>query len=391
MASLWDRALSLVHQEQQPASLNDQILELLTKHSTASYTTVGLLLLSILFLAYKTLMGDRNSFGYWGGGRASPFLSNLADSAPRDLSSHFEYIGPDDELYSKHRPSVAAFDPDSIPEAPDRIHVKYMDKMIPVNFPAYSINEATTYVGDLRKAIAHELRVDPSRVRLIYKRHELKQNRYPLKRYGMKQNSEVSAIVTERSTEYNRSDSLSASGSDSEPAAPPPRRPRAQSTVRLRSEEQLPTVARHTGPHLHPNGHVSSTGPRDSGRPTERVPPREREPSRNRGPSPGPAHSANNLPRADPDSPLGKVQALASAFHTQWLPPATRFLLSPPSDPDAKRKEFLKLTEGILNQIVIKADGIESEGNADARNLRKSLVNEANSVLSQLDNVVKKS
>ena len=342
-------------------------------------------------------MSDRNSFGYWSGGRGSPFLSNLADSAPRNLSGHFEYIGPEDELYSNHRPSVAVYDRGNDLDDPDRIHIQYMGRMIPIDFSAYSINEETTSTGALRKKVAYVLGVDPSKVRLVYKRRELKRNQYSLKRYGMKQNSEVSAIVTERSMDYNRRDSPSNSGSDSESsghAVPQQRRPRAQSSVRLRSDERLPTLPRSSGTHLHPNGHVPSTPIRDSHRdslrpaPGERVSAREREPSRSRASSPAPP--IDRIPQADPNTPLGRMQALASTFHTQFLPPATKFLISPPSDPDARKKEFLKLSESIMAQVVLKADGIETEGNVDARNTRKSLVNEANTVLKQLDVAMKK-
>jgi BAG domain/Ubiquitin family len=388
----WDRAVALIRPTPQPTSLNDQILELITKYSTASYTTVSVLLLSLLFVAYRHLMSGRDSFGYYGGrdgGRASPFLSNLAEAAPRNLSGHFEYIGPDDEIYSQHRPSASVYNHDNDPEEPDLIHVQYMGRMLPIIFPAYSINEETTSVGHLRKNVARTLGTDASKIRLIYKRRELKQNRYSLKKYGMKQNSEVTAIMTERSIDYDRDGTVS-SGSDSESSGnpvPQPRRPRAQSTVRLRSDEDIPRQSRPSGPHLHPNGHVPSASHRDLPRPSgaERVVRREREPSTSRGASPAPP--TNNLPAADPNTPLGKLQALASTFHTQFLPPATKFLLSPPSDPDQRHKEHLKLSESIMAQIVLKADDIQTEGNVDARNTRKNLVNEANRVLRDLDGV----
>jgi hypothetical protein len=76
---------------------------------------------------------------------------------------------------------------------------------------------------------------------------------------------------------------------------------------------------------------------------------------------------------------------LASTFYTQWLPPATKFLASPPSDSAAREKEFLKLSESIMAKVVLAADTIETEGNLDARNERKSLINEANKVLKELD------
>jgi hypothetical protein len=65
--------------------------------------------------------------------------------------------------------------------------------------------------------------------------------------------------------------------------------------------------------------------------------------------------------------------------------------MNPPSDPEARQKEFLKLSENIMSQIVLKADGIETEGNVDARNVRKNLVTEANKVLKELDTVMKNS
>jgi hypothetical protein len=386
VASLWDQARDLIFAKPKPASLNDQILELLTKYSTASYTTVGLVLLSILYLLYRSLMTDRNGYGSWAGGRGSPFHSSFADAGPRNLSQHFEYIGPDDDVYSNHRPSVVYDNADA--EEPDRVHVKYMDHTMAVDFPAYSINEAATFVGDLRKKVAAKLRADPSRIRLVYKRRELKKNSHSLKHYGMKQNSEVSAIVTERAVDYSRNGSPS-SGSDSEGYAPPKQmRPRAHSSVRLRSEENIPTAPRQSGTHLHPNGHVPS-GHRDSMRPADRVPPREREPSRTRGSSPAPP-PASNQPPADPNSPLGKLQALASVFHTQWLPPSTKFVLNPPSDPEVCKKEHLKLTESIMQHIVDKADEINTEGDVNARNARKQLVNEAQAVMKKMDGALGK-
>lgn len=387
VASLWDQARDLIFPQPQPASLNDQILELITRYSTASYTTVAVFLLSIIYALYRFLMTDRNGYGSWSGGRgSSPFLSSFNEASPRNLSQHFEYISPDDELYTKHKPSIPVFDDDDL-EEPDRLHVKYMDHTIVVDFPPYSINEATTYVGDLRKKVASKLRTDPSRVRLVYKRKELKTNSHSLKHYGMKQNSEVAAIVTERSVDYSRSGSQPSSGSESESYAPPrQQRPRAHSSVRLRSQENIPLAPRQGGSHLHPNGHVASSSHRDSMRPTDRdrVPGREREPSRSRGASPAPP-AANNLPPADPSSPLGKMQALASVFHTQWLPPSTKFVLNPPSDLDVRKKEHLKLTESIMQHVVEKADEIPTEGDINARNARKALVTEAQAVMKRMD------
>jgi hypothetical protein len=410
-----------------PASLNDQILEIFTTYSTASYTSAAVLLLSLIFLAYRYLMGDRTGWSYYPPGRGSPFSSSLADHGPRNLSGHFEYIGDDHDLYTRTpvRPSFSTADgyseiDDNDPNAPDRIHCRYMASSFPLDFAAYSINEEKARVEDLRRKVAERLGVDPRKVRLIYKGRDLKHNHAPLKRYKMKQNSEVSVVITERTVDYYAGDSNSESGSDRDSnnylAANPRRqqRPRAHSTIRFRSDEKIPIVEPNGGgAYLSPNGHVSSTPVdrrhRDSLHPDpdyaprgrdDRYSGREREPSRGaaprrREPSREPARRAaspapppkQHLPPADPNSPLGKVQALASSFYTQWLPPATKFLASPPSDSAAREKEFLKLSESIMTKIVLTADTIETEGNLDARNERKALINEANKVLKELDTV----
>jgi hypothetical protein len=101
VASILDTVSDLVRPTPQPASLNDKIIHLFTTYSTASVSTVAVLLLSLIFLAYR-YMTDRRSFSW--DGRASPFLGHHADG--RNLSGHFEYIDPDDELYKGHRPSM---------------------------------------------------------------------------------------------------------------------------------------------------------------------------------------------------------------------------------------------------------------------------------------------
>lgn len=446
-----ERTSSLIKCPPQPDTIPEKLLYLLTEYSTASYTTVAALLLSVIFLLYRYSMGDRRSFAYYDG-RGSPFLSNLADSAPRNLSGHFEYIGADDDIYRQHRRTA---EPDEIddqdPNAPDRIHVRCMATAFIVDFPAYSINEEKTIVEDLRRKVANYLRVDPRLVRLMYKSRELKLNRVPLKKYRMKQNSEVTALVLDRPIDYYGNDPQSDSGSDSGSARDrngnarrQPQRPRAHSSVRYRSDEQVPLARGSANGYLAPNGHIPPTSERrhresslrqsdrpeyrptehreslrpsdrperhESLRPSdrperheslrpdmdsrgrERAPSRSRATSRgasrSRGVSPGPPPTSS-LPRADPGTPLGKMQALASTFHTQWLPQTTRFIISPPSDLAVRQKEHLKLSEMIMAQIVLKADDIDVEGNSDARAVRKTMIAEANSVMKQLDAVMKR-
>lgn len=398
--SLGEQILPLV-----PAEFHDTIHSALTTYSTASYTTVAALLLSVLFLLFRSLMKAYGYVAHGGRGGGSPYTSNIGDpSYTRNLSNHFEYIDADQGiLQDSHRPSVARIHSNmEDPEAPDVILVRYMASIIPVEFPPYSVSEETAYVGQLRQSVATYLKADPRRVRLVYKKRDLKHDKWPLRKYNMKQNSEVAAIKTEGILDYSDRDSHSSSGEETEASmSNVRRRPRALSSVRYRSDEQIPQQSDYrpagNSSFLHPNGHVPSTTTSDrQSRPTlqpeldERY--YRREPSRTRGTSPHPAPTSTPLtpstpafPPADPNSPLGKLQALSNTFHSQWLPPSERFINSPPSNSQSRDKTHRSLSESIMTHILLKADAIELEGNSDARTFRKNLINEVNDTMKKLD------
>jgi hypothetical protein len=385
-----------------PVDIHDKINQVLTEYSTASYTTFAALLLSLLFLVARFLMSSYSSYTGYGGGRSggSPYNSSLGDPYARNLSRHFEYIDADhDILHDNHRHSVSrAHDTQPLedPDGPDVVIVRYMASMLPVEFPAYSISEETAYVGQLREAVARYLETDPRRVRLVYKKKDLKHDSWPLRKYNMKQNSEVAAIKSEAMLDYSDRDSRSSSGEDI-PDQLPKRRARAPSSVRHRSEENLlPNTTRPTttSAFLSPNGHVPSTTTserqsRNSLRPEFDDRSNRRDQSRNRGVSPHPAPSATPVPPAAPkvhlSTPSGQVQALADTFHTQWLPSCRKFIASPPAASADREKEHRKLSESIMTHITLKADAIEVD--KDARLLRKSLLNEIDEVMKQMDAV----
>ncbi|RMD40745.1 hypothetical protein DV735_g4391, partial [Chaetothyriales sp. CBS 134920] len=405
----------------------------------ATLITVAAAVLAFRFLGPRSLMDGRRSFG-WAGGPRSPHLSAWTDQQGNisNLSSHYEYIEPDEGLYNASRPSTArsgygAGEEHEDPSAPDQIHVLYMDHKFTVEFPPYAINEERATVGELRHGVARGIGTTPDRVRLRYKRRDLNRNRASLRQYKMKQNSEVWAIVTEWPNDYDQErDSASESGSDSGSGVNRPNsrrhqqqqsiheRPRSISSVRHRAEEAFAPAQTNGNAFLSSTGHVpssppdrrprdalrpldaqqqhhdhlrqSSRGPdyRDSNHRRERSSRRDREPSRSRATSAarGSLPTSPQAPPADPNTPLGKVQGLVSTLHTVWLPQCTRFIDSPPLERDGRRKEYLKLSESVM-QLVDKADAIELDGDAEARSLRKALINEANAVVKKLDAVGK--
>jgi len=213
----------------------------------------------------------------------------------------------------------------------------------------------------------------------------------------MKQNSEVAAIKTEGFLDYHDRDSHSSSGEEI-PESHPRRRPRAPSSVRHRSEENLPQHKPTTSSNfLSPNGHVpSGSAPERQSRPSLKPEPDDRplrrEPSRTRGISPRPTPSSTpipiSVPRADPNTSLGKLQTLSDAWHEKWLPLCHKFMISTPSSQQEREKEHIKLSESIMTQIILKADAIEVDS-SDARGFRKGLLNEVNDAMKKIDALAK--
>ncbi|EXJ89033.1 hypothetical protein A1O3_02097 [Capronia epimyces CBS 606.96] len=339
-----------------------------------------------------------------GGGRGggSPYTSNLVDPYARNLSNHFEYIDADHGiLQDTHRPSVAKGHSDiDDPDAPDVIRVRYMATLLPVEFPPYSISEGKAFVSQLRNAVAQWLQTDPRRVRLVYKKRDLKHDSWPLRKYDLKQNSEVAAIKTESVLDYSDRESHSSSGEDN--VAPsnqnPRRRPRALSSIRHRSNDQIPSPRTPTtSQFLSPNGHIpsgtaSERQSRGSLRPESDDRSYRREPSRTRGTSPHPTPSSTPAPSirtADPNTPLGKLQTLSDVFHEDWLPLCRRFVSNPPSDLAAREKEHRKLSESVMQHVILKADAIDVD-DSETRAFRKKLVNEVYETMKSIDAVTKR-
>jgi len=101
--------------------------------------------------------------------------------------------------------------------------------------------------------------------------------------------------------------------------------------------------------------------------------------------------SGTSTPLSQPQTPLtpmAKLEALASKFHTTLVPECIKFQLSPPAEPAKRDWEHKRLTETILQQILMKLDGVEVEGDQEARARRKELVREVQGMLNALDAVV---
>jgi hypothetical protein len=91
----------------------------------------------------------------------------------------------------------------------------------------------------------------------------------------------------------------------------------------------------------------------------------------------------------EPQTTKGKLDALASRFHTEFVPLAVQFMNNPPTERAKRDFEYKKLSETILTQIIFKLDGVETEGDQEARLQRKAIVKEVQGMLNKLDEVGK--
>ena len=85
---------------------------------------------------------------------------------------------------------------------------------------------------------------------------------------------------------------------------------------------------------------------------------------------------------------MAKLESIAAQFHTTLLPKCHAFLSDPPADKAKRQQEVKKLTLTIEQNVVLKYDGIEHDGDEEIRARRKALIKEAQDWLGKLDSAV---
>lgn len=308
--------------------------------------------------------GWRRHFGNWGD-RLSPY-AGAHSSTPQVHDSDFDYITQGDidggRLASAGNNSTTTATPggqqhqeDEDHLSPDIIVLKHRGTTYPLHFPAYAIGDGILTVGDLRKKAARETNTaDTRRIKLLYKGKNLKDDSKPAKEMGLKQQSEVMCVVSEvLLSPSDDSDSFTDNESGSNVGAHSPtsgRRRKRRGKGKKKSNN------------LNAD---SNNSPNASDRP--------------RSPMPAPV----------PTTPRGKVEALVAEFRREYVPLCLQYIDNPPADEKKRDFEYKRLDETILAKILLKADGIEVEGDEEARADRKALVKEAQAMLKRLDEAKK--
>lgn len=374
---------------------------------TTTQALLTLLLPILLLLFSMSSWGGR----IWsaGGGRYSPFAATPSQAPPTVTEADYDYLGPEDiDPPVQHRNDGYNF-PAPAPHritrtdsnTPDILILKHRNTIYPLHFPAYAIADGDITVGEVRRRAAWETKTeDHHRIKLLYKGKKLGDDLRPCRDVGLKQNSEIMCVVSEASSLPSHHQSSSSASEDEmiENGISGPRidvdgtirddQPRDRSRRkghrggRKKKPASSTSHPKDSATHLAPEMPYSTgSGARahsPAGRDHSPAPPR---------PAPSPAPPAQKPPPKLTNRET--LEALASRFHTEFVPQCVSFTANPPSDKKTRDFEYKKLSETILAQIILKLDAVETDGDDGLRAKRKELVMETQSMLSALDTVGK--
>lgn len=286
--------------------------------------------------------------------QTSPYTS-MSGGVPAVTDDDFQYITSqdlDDPLLGTSDGQYQSRSRSAAPPAPadDVLLIKNKGVTYPAHFPAYSIGDGQLFVRDVRDRVGIMMDLSERatrRIRLLYKGRQLKDAEATVREYGVKNKSELMAVLPEMHD--------GSSASDEEMVIVDSGRDESKSRKKKKKKSKKSSN----------RNSDSASSPRDSNSTFD--PPK----------SPDPPASG----------PMKKLDELAMAFTTKWLPLCDQYYASPPKDTKKREDEHRKLSESILAQILLKLDEVDTEGQADVRTRRKEIVKQVQEALKRLDTV----
>ncbi|KAJ8121682.1 hypothetical protein ONZ43_g1929 [Nemania bipapillata] len=253
------------------------------------------------------------------------------------------------------------------PEEDDVIVIKHRSAAHSARFPAYSISDGRLTVRDVRERAALLMNLNgrrATRIKMYYKGRGLKEQDIPIRDYGVKNNSEL--IVT--MPEGMPSDDEESSGSAEEVVVTDPRDdPRTPKKKKNKNGKKKP----------------KNRGPRET---TTNLEVPGQADGESRRTSPDPSRHPSRVPSpAVPSGAFEKLEAIRSHFDDQLLPLCVQFTHRPPKDSKKLVDEHRKLSETVMQHVLLKLDEVDTGGDPGIRAKRKDLVNHVQDVLKEMD------
>lgn len=357
----------------------------------------------------------------WSGGRYSPFKVSTTN-APTVSEDDYDYLGPDDLVEPPPRAHRAneGYGYSKPQHSPDILVLKHRGTTYPLHLPAFSIGEGDLKVGELRSLAAEQTKTeDIRRVKLIYKGRRLKDDARACCDEGLKQQSEITCVISEPGTreDVDSSDSADSEemlenglggprvevdgtirgGGGSNHNKPPRRKSSHRSGRRKKNSNHQGASSDNTSPRgssgfLSPT--IESSIPPIGSSQDTRLPSRAASPVRpptasSSAPPPHPTSSSPKPPHSSfkPKTPLETFDAISYNYQTNLLPKCLSFTTHPPTDDKTRDFEYKKLSETVLQQVILKLDAIAIDGDEELRAKRKQLVKEAQNTLNALDKI----
>ncbi|ORY70950.1 BAG domain-containing protein [Pseudomassariella vexata] len=296
----------------------------------------------------------------------SPFASQMGGQDPVITDEDFSYITSEDLEQSLQSPA-RTYDPKGkqppadVDIEDDILLIKSKGVTYPNNFPPYSIGEGRLLVQDVRDRVGLVMGISERRsrrVKMLYKGRHLKDSDAPINGYGVKNNSEILIVIPEgKLSDDDSSESV-------EDVVTDPNGDQTKSKKKRNKRKKKDRSPRDSAANLDVPG-SGAEGRRSSAEDS-------RHPSR----VPSPAAQSG---------PIGQLQTIGSHFRTKFVPLCDEFSANPPKDRKKCEDEHRKLSETIMQQILLKLDEVETGGDPEIRAKRKELVSQVQDVLKGID------
>ena len=251
--------------------------------------------------------------------------------------------------YQTHPRSHSAAPPN--PED-DVLIIKNRGVTYPCHFPAYVIGDGKLRVRDVRDRVGVMMELSERgtrRIKLLYKGRQLKEPASPVRDYGVKNKSELMAVLPEMDDGSSLSEEEMVVVGEETRGSKSKRRKKKSKKKSGRGEVDSASSA------LDSNSNFDAKSPDLSA-------------------------TAGGI-----DGPMKKLNELEDEFQTKWLPMCEDFFAAPPADPKKRVDDHRKLSESLLQSIILKLDSVETDGIAEVRTRRRELVHQVQAVMKNLD------